>query len=251
MPLNSDFLSDKISSIFSRLKKAPVEKPDLAVAPGQVLVDNPSAGVAQAQFTTLRQYRKYIEPVIRDPLIRGYFEIIATIALVIFFLVFAIRPTFNTIAELYKKTDELKQVDTDLGKKIKSLILAQSVYAKLEDRLPLLDRGLPIKPQVDSLITDLESVVAKNQVEMSSFTITKTGLTPDAWSLTKDFKKGEKVPIPLILSVKGTFVTGNGMLSNIYDLERLIDLSSVNFSSSKEGDSSLLITISGKAYFLP
>jgi Tfp pilus assembly protein PilO len=252
MSFTSEELLSGVKRLFAKIRGESPAPPPVASAPGQVLVQNPEDGVAPVQFTTLRKHRKYIELVVQDPLIRGYFEIMATIFLVVFFLIFAIRPTFDTIAQLVKKTDELKEVDTNLGKKIKDLILAQSVYSRLEEKLPLLDRAMPSKPTVDTLITDLETVVRNSNVELTTFTITKIGLTSDLWGKEADYKKGTKIPVKFSFSVKGNFFNGDKVLAGLSNLERLVDLDSVTFSSGKQdvgGD--LLITVSGKAYFLP
>ena len=74
------------------------------------------------RYHAFGRYQRYIEPITRDPLIRGYFELIATILLISFFLMFAIRPTLNTVFSLRRMISDLTEVDKSLDNKIQALI---------------------------------------------------------------------------------------------------------------------------------
>lgn len=203
-----------------------------------------------SQYKILGRYYRYIEPVVRDPLIRGYFEIVATILLVAFFVMFAIRPTLKTIAGLLRTIDDLKQVEQALDAKINSLVQAQANYSRIKPKLPLLDKALPPKPEVDNLVIDLERRMQENQVEIAGLSVEGTGLTPDAWKLNPNFVEKSKVPLGFSLTTKSGFPKAELLLSSLANDDRLMSIQRVSFSSSGESKE-LSIGYSGSAFFLP
>jgi|GEM_PF-1122288 len=203
------------------------------------------------KYKLVNRYSKFVDPVIRDPLVRGYFEILATILLVAFFILFAIRPTFNTVTELVKKSEELKTTDQALGQKIKNLVAAQAIYARYEDQIPLLEAAVPKKPEVETIVQDVEKLVTKNQVELTSLSVTGTGLTADAWKKNTGFSESKKAPLSFSVGIKGSFNNGEQFVADLVNLERLVNVSMVSYATSKESPGQLVINISGTGYFLP
>lgn len=203
-----------------------------------------------SQYKVLGRYYRYIEPVVRDPLIRGYFEILATILLVAFFLMFAIRPTLKTIAGLLRTIDDLKSVEQALDAKINSLVQAQTNYSRIRPKLGLLDRALPSKPEVDNLVIDLEDSTARNQVEIAGLSIEGTGLDPEAWRQNPNFVEMSKIPLGFNLSIKSSFPQAELLLSSLVHDPRLLTIQKVSLTSSGENQD-LGVGLSGSAFFLP
>lgn len=90
-----------------------------------------------------RRYYTYIEPVVSDPVIRGYFSLAASLVLAAFLLVFALSPTVNTILALNKKIENNRVVLRRLEEKTRNLVAARQNYAMVADLVPLLEVAIP------------------------------------------------------------------------------------------------------------
>ena len=80
-------------------------------------------------FKRFSRYYTYVEPVIRDPIVKGYFTIIASLFLISFFMFFALSPTATTIVGLFRRVEDQKQTLAAMDKKISDSIVAQNNYA--------------------------------------------------------------------------------------------------------------------------
>lgn len=90
-----------------------------------------------------RRYYTYIEPVLADPVIKGYFTLVASMLLIAFFIIFALSPTFSTILGLTRKIEDQKRLIKALDTKISNLIIAQENYTQVEPLLPILMTAVP------------------------------------------------------------------------------------------------------------
>jgi len=135
---------------------------------------------------------------------------------------FAIRPTLNTVFGLRRKISDLIDVDKRLDSKIQSLITAQSTYAKFDPQLSMLDRALPKIPDVDIMIIDIENAVSDSGAKLTSLTVDKTGLTPDAWTANSGFVPGKRVPLSFKLDISGDFASGQKLLKNLINAPRIV-----------------------------
>ena len=104
-----------------------------------------------------QRYYAYLSPITSDPIIRGYFSLVASILLIAFFLVFALSPTFNTIVALQKKISDQKAIISALDAKIAALITAQDTFSKIENKVPLVYLALPDKPTPQGIAADVLS----------------------------------------------------------------------------------------------
>lgn len=203
-------------------------------------------------FKILGRYYRYVEPVVTDPLIRGYFEIMLTVIFVAVCLFFFIRPTSTTIAQLIRKIEDKTKADQELKQKIDDLITAQVNYSKVSDKIVFLQRVLPDKPQVDLLTQDLEFLCKENGLTPLNVIVGGTGLTPDVWKTNTSFKENEKVPLTFNFTVKTDFITAEKLLTSLVQSQRLLNVQVINFSTSHaQSGSELDANFSGVAYFLP
>ncbi len=72
-----------------------------------------------------------------------YLEVVITIAAVIFFVIFAIRPAVVTIAGLVGEINEKKELTQKMQRKINSIISAQEEFAYVQGQRDLLESYLP------------------------------------------------------------------------------------------------------------
>ena len=133
-----------------------------------------------------KKYYTYIDPIVADPVIRGYFTLVASLLLTAFFIFFALSPTFSTIVGLLRKIEDQKRIITRLDSKINNLILAQEVYSQIEAELPLLHTALPTRPLPESVLLDVLRVASQSAVKINAFQIGDiylSGVNPEKESL--------------------------------------------------------------------
>lgn len=104
---------------------------------------------AQALRENLQQF--YEKPVTRVSL-----ELLLSLTTVIFFALFALRPTLNTMSRLVREIEEKRQVDQELSKKVAALSTAQSEYFTYQDRFPVLETAVFQELSLESALIYLE-----------------------------------------------------------------------------------------------
>lgn len=109
-----------------------------------------------------QRYYTYLEPVLADPLVRGYFGLVASFLLVAFFLIFALSPTIDTILTLRKKIADQKTTIAALDTKINNLISARQNYSQVENLIPVLEIALPPGPSPQTAISGMVSAASSS-----------------------------------------------------------------------------------------
>jgi len=120
-------------------------------------------------YRVYRQYASYLGPVVTDPMVRGYFGLIASLLLVSFFGIFALSPTINTIIELRKKIADNREINKALETKIANLALARENLAQAGDTSLLVAQALPVGPEPQSAVTAIVSSASASGISLSSF----------------------------------------------------------------------------------
>jgi len=183
-----------------------------------------------------QRYYTYLEPVMADPLIRGYFGLVASFLLVTFFLVFALSPTINTILSLRKKIVEQQTIVKALDNKISSLITAQENYSQVEPLIPVLDVALPSRPVPQVAITQLVETATPSGVTLSAARLGRVNLSNDL-STTPSQDVGsvtgilplELSALPVSVSISGSKTAVHQYLKKIENSLRYIRFNSLSF----------------------
>jgi len=129
-------------------------------------------------------YRKYLERIVemyktRQDL-KAYLELILTMVSAIIFVVFAIRPTFLTIAKLYKEKGEKETIIKTLELKRQNLQTAEANYNQHLSEINLLSEVMPAQPKPDELLTQIEGLATQSSIMIISQTINEVSLTNQA-----------------------------------------------------------------------
>ncbi len=118
----------------------------------------------------------------------------------------------DLIAEIRQKEETIKRLDV----KIQQLSQAQTVYAQLAPRLSLIDEALPANTELYSLMNNLETAAAQNEVSFLALDFGEIGLDE------KDEKNQEGEEIIFKISLKGQFGQLKNFLEKIFSLQRII-----------------------------
>lgn len=192
--------------------------------------------------------------------IKAYLEILLSLATVIVFAIFALRPTLITIAELIKEIDSKKDTVQKMDDKIQKLAKAQSLFDQQRPNILLLSAAMPDSASPDSFIRQVEGLSIKHQSSISDLTVGSSTIL-GAQSKEKELKEQDISPVPEgagTLDFSVTAVVNINDYSAIYnllkDLEKLrrpIKFDSLKIDvSSKEEIKSLNMNVSGRLPYL-
>lgn len=161
----------------------------------------------------------------------------------IVFILFAIKPTVETIATLQKQYSNQQEILTKLKQKTKDLSSARLNYQAIpDDKKIQLENAVPNKISLYTLVNSLESAAQSNQATISALQF--QSLTIDTKEATQE--AGE---IQFTFNIEGTFSTLKKVLEAIKSSPRLILVDSLVFNKV-EGGSSIIMSATGKAYYL-
>jgi Tfp pilus assembly protein PilO len=173
-----------------------------------------------------------------------------TIFTVIFFVIFAILPTFKTIAALTKEIADAKTTEAKLAQKIHSLEQAETLYEEILPKLAKLDQVLPPNPEFERLAWQIYWLVDKNNLSLSSGGFGEFVLRgPIEKSKDKDTNS-----LSINLSLQGSFTDIKNFLADLDRLDRLVKVEELILSNkSVKGVSQGTINASIKlgAFYLP
>lgn len=212
------------------------------------------------------RYYTYIEPLTKDPIIRGYFTLVSSMLLVAFFILFALSPTFSTIVGLFRKIDDQKKILNTLDQKINSLVLAQENYSKIENDLPILETALPKRPLPQDALNVVLNSASGSGVVITSFQIgnvyllgtnPKSELKKKTRSAPKSVKKDIFEGVPTVgfnVGVRGTKEQISQFIEKVQNHKRILLISNFSISKgnlAKEDMLNLTASIVGNAFYLP
>jgi len=97
-----------------------------------------------------------------------------------FFIFFAIRPSLITALSLTKQEADLKSIDAAYEKDIVSVLAIQTQLQTYQNKLYLLSDALPEKPQIGSLLSDIEKNSQKNSITIDKVDLNSIQLSKNA-----------------------------------------------------------------------
>lgn len=165
------------------------------------------------------------------PVARVSLELFLSVGAVIFFAVFAIRPTLVTMSDLVKEIEDKRDLDQKLTQKIASLSTAQTSYLDVQERLYLLAQTLPSTPDLIHSIKVIEKLASDQGVLIDSLTVTEV---PREVSPDVPFTKLKKNSYPVSMSLSGDYSNIRNFVQALISYRRLFVTDTVIFSTSEE-----------------
>lgn len=187
--------------------------------------------MANLLYQSYRRYYAFIEPVAADPLVRGYFSLVASLLLIAFLAIFALSPTINTILGLRKKISDQTRIIAALDTKTADLVAAQQNYSALEEVIPLMAEALPEKPQPQGVIAGVLATATAAGATVTSLQFQDLPLTIDLAAASKD-KKASLSTADFSLAVAGSPSQIRTFLGGLENLLRYIRVETVSFTQS-------------------
>jgi Tfp pilus assembly protein PilO len=183
--------------------------------------------------STKQQLSTALNQFYNQPIARVSFELLLSVGAVMFFAIFAIRPTLLTMSDLIKEIEDKRKLDTELTQKIAALSTAQSEFLALQDQLHVLDQALPNQPQLLQSLKIIEKVASEQNLTIISMTIPE--IPPETEVATNTpASKLTRQNIPLGVTVSGTYPEMREFVEQLRRVRRSFIIDSVSFSVSQE-----------------
>ncbi|MBI2040160.1 type 4a pilus biogenesis protein PilO [Candidatus Microgenomates bacterium] len=191
------------------------------------------------------RYFTHIKPVVKLPIVRTYGTAIFTILVMIVFILFAIKPTIETIVVLQKKLENANQILDQLKKKATDLTLGKQNYENLNPNIKTrIQTAIPDTVELKSLIQTLELMASKNEASISALQV-----QPLVLEVKKEDTIGTLGEIEFTFNIENSYPRLVSLLQELNTSVRLISIDSLNISKVGEGEG-LIMSLSGKAYFI-
>jgi Tfp pilus assembly protein PilO len=203
-------------------------------------------------YARYNHYYRQITKFYKKPIAVVSTALLLTIFTVIFFAVFAIRPTLVTIAELINTINTQKEVLEQLKRKSASLASAQQVTDNNRVALEALELAFPKDQEIQSLMQQVESVAAINNLLMTGFSVNQF-----AYSLETEVSE-DPIPINFSLNLKGPYDAIKPFTEDIARMPRFMTFSSMgvtnveakNINTATNFDE-LTISVGATAFYHP
>lgn len=192
--------------------------------------------------TQREKITKTLNDFYQRPVARVSLELFLSVLAVVFFAIFAIRPTLVTMSDLVKEIEDKKDLDQKLTQKIASLSTAQTSYLDVQERLYLLVQTLPSTPDLIHSVKIIEKLAVDRGVLIDSLTVSEV---PREISSDIQFTKLKKNSFPVSMSLSGEYENIRDFVQDLISYRRLFVTDTVIFSTSEErGQRKLRVNIS-------
>ena len=194
------------------------------------------------------RYFTYIKPLTRLPLVKTYGTTIFTIVVMIVFIIYAIKPTIETILVLQKKVDDSNKVLQQVNQKTSNLAKAKQNYENISpDIKSKIQSSIPDTVNLQSVIQNLEGVAKKYEASISALQIQPLVLQPKS----EDIKevKGSLSEVSFTFNIESEYQKLIAILQDLKSSDRLFFIDNVSLSNLTEGPG-LIMSLSGKAYYI-
>lgn len=162
----------------------------------------------------------------KNPVARVSMELVFSILAVIFFAIFAIKPTLLTMSELVKEIDDKKALDNQLAQKIASLNTAQAQYQKFSSQFYLLDQAIPKTALLVESLKIVEKIASSNDLVIQGITISSV---PEE-IIQASVDKSKRETLTFNVDVAGDYLNIRQFADDIMASRRMMIIDQVNFS---------------------
>jgi hypothetical protein len=186
--------------------------------------------------------------------IKAYLELLLSLASIIVFSVFALRPTLTAIAKLYQEINTNEETLSKLDSKISDLRKVQDLYETEKDKITILNNALPQNPLPDSLARQFEGIAEKTNTTVTSLTLSKIPLLPievPGEKQINDYPKGVN-SFNFGVSATSSYPTLFDFLSEVENLRTPVTITSVNVQPQQSSTGTFVnLNIGGSIPYIP
>jgi Tfp pilus assembly protein PilO len=162
------------------------------------------------------------------PVAKVSIELFLSLAAIIFFAIFAIKPTLETMSELVKEIEDKRALDEKMDQKIAALSTAANQYEKYSDQFYLLEDALPRSASLVNALKIIEKLASETDLVVESITLSDV---PDE-NQTVSAANAERKILTFNVDVAGDYLNMRQFVEKIMNSRRMLIVDQVNFSLS-------------------
>jgi Tfp pilus assembly protein PilO len=174
-----------------------------------------------------RQLAQSLSLFYEKPVAKASVELFLSIGAVLFFAIFAIRPTLLTMSDLIKEIDDKRQLDQKLNQKIAALSSAQTEFIKLEPRLGILNTAIPVNPDLILTLKIIEKLASDQKISITNINLNDV---PKEIDTETDYLKLERQNLRFTISVSGDFPAIRAFVSSLMESRRSFLIEKISFT---------------------
>ncbi len=161
------------------------------------------------------------------PVTKVSLELIFSLLAIIFFTIFAIQPTLETIANLIQEIEEKEQLDEQLQRKIASLSTAQEEYQRLASKIQFLDQAIPSQPQLIYSLKIIERAATENNVVIE---LVRLPEVPEEKEFAAIANSLDRLDVYLSVRILGDYPSMRDFVNKLQGYRRTFVVEEVSFS---------------------
>lgn len=191
------------------------------------------------------RYFTYIKPFGKLPIIKNYAPTIFTLLTISILILFAIKPTVETILVLQKRLADADIVLQKVTQKANNLSLGKKHYDELDRNIKeKIISAIPDTLSLRSVIQNLEQTARTHDASISALQI-----QPIVINTKPDNQLGSLSEISFTFNTEGNYGNLVALLQDLKTSSRLMSIDNLSLSKISDG-TSLIMSLSGKAYYL-
>ena len=199
----------------------------------------------RSQPQVYSRYFTYIKPLTKLPVVRTYGSTIFTLLVTLIFILFAIKPTVETILVLQKKLEDSNQILKKVNQKAADLSLGKVNFEKLDPKFKSkVAAAIPDTVSLKSIIQILEQTAKLREASVSAIQI-----QPLVLETKTDSPLGTLSEVSFTFNAEGGYKNLILLLKDLKSSDRLISINSLSLSKLSE-ETGLIMSITGKAYYI-
>ncbi len=205
--------------------------------------------------SSLARYRRYLDAAEKNQMWQAGIFVILSLGLILTMVVFALRPTLLTIADLVNQIEEQRALSQRLAQKIDTVRQASDAMANVRDRLVLLDQGLPRQPEWLSWVKSVEAMSTSSGVTIQSISAgpvkeagASTSATAKSLNQTVSLPDGvERIDFTVV--VQGEYEQARKFVEGLENIRRITNVGDVQYAKDTTG--AIVTTVKGAVGYMP
>ena len=185
------------------------------------------------------------------PVAKVSIELFLSLSAILFFAIFAIRPTLITMSDLLKEIEDKEKLDKQLSQKIAALSTVQPLYLQLQTQLSVLDQAIPSSPQLIYTLKIIEKIASDLQLVITNLAVAdipqEVATNQPALPLTSF----ERIEVPIIIDLTGSYPDIRQFIESLQAYRRSFVIDTIIFTTKELRGSRKLkvrITVSAPYY---
>lgn len=207
-----------------------------------------SPATKKRQFVSGETLRANLSQFYERPVTRVSAELFFSIFAVIFFALFALRPTLNTMARLLREIEEKQELNAGLARKLSALSTAQNEYFTFADRFDILEEAVHSELSLEAALLYLEYLVDRENLSLAGLRIEEfpLELTPGE---VEDAMEDREIAIYAVQATfTGTYDEIVRFFRAIESIQPLFSVQGFSFSVTEDRDGNRSLNANATIY---